>query len=178
MPVCARGCRAYSIGHRSLLPCRLMVNRQSAFPLHLSLKMRLGRFSPAEDRAQADRRTLADFPDLSYDSTSKQKYLIELPRVTENVPAPCRTLFVKWVISLQRDQGRVDDQAGCSLRCSAVWIVMVFRVPQCIERKSYDWGSGFDTAPIRFFPNATEALMTPPYIAPTIPRLATSWPVR
>src|SRR5271165_3876655 len=37
---------------------------------------------------------------------------------------------------------------------------------------------GFETAPIKFLPNATEALMTPPYRAPTTPRLVTSWPVR
>jgi hypothetical protein len=37
---------------------------------------------------------------------------------------------------------------------------------------------GFDTAERKFFPNAAEALMTPPYKAPTTPRPATSCPVR
>jgi hypothetical protein len=48
------------------------------------------------------------------------------------------TLFLKWVISLRRDQGRLDDQAGYSLRCSTVLIAMVFRASQCIDRNGYD----------------------------------------
>src|ERR1035437_8852091 len=78
------------------------------------------------------------FQDLSCDSTSTQRYLVELPCSRESIPASCRTLFLKWVISLRRDQGRVDDQAGYSLRCSTVLIVMVFRASQCIDRKGYD----------------------------------------
>jgi DNA-binding NarL/FixJ family response regulator len=37
---------------------------------------------------------------------------------------------------------------------------------------------GFETAESRFFPRTTEALMTPPYRAPTTPKLDTSCPVR